>query len=455
MAVQLGTAHSASVVGVAATAGGPYFCAQGSVITAITRCMAGDPAYPSAAISDAEKVFLQTEARTWSVKNWIDEIGNLGGQRVWLFHGYNDGIVKKTVSDALQNWYDHFVPTAQSFYKNDLPAAHGQISAACPSADGGVCSPCAEVGGNFINVCADGDESSAAYDAAGSLLQFFYGPLRRTARPALQGRLLEFDQTPHVRESSGKRSARTIGMARKGYVYVPAECALGQPCRLHIAFHGCMQYAERIGTAFADYAGFNEWADANRIIVLYPQALATSGGLFTPLNPQGCWDWWGYTDNLLHRFGRYATRDGAQISAVWSMAKRLAGESQARIDPVASETPLVNVVDRSASQVMLNWPPVTEAAGYHIYRQQHEDAAPQRLTSLPVAGPSYVDSGLLPQTRYRYQLRTVDIQGNEQQLSAFVDVTTSAAPPPCDPYYSLSKGERVDAAGKAVAGECR
>ena len=50
MAVQLGVAHSASVRGVAATAGGPYFCALddalggASVDRAIGRCMQGDPA---------------------------------------------------------------------------------------------------------------------------------------------------------------------------------------------------------------------------------------------------------------------------------------------------------------------------------------------------------------------------------------------------------------------------
>ena len=29
-----------------------------------------------------------------------------------------------------------------------------------------------------------------------------------------------------------------------------------------------------------------------------------------PLNPQGCWDWWGYASS------DYANRDGAQIAAV-------------------------------------------------------------------------------------------------------------------------------------------
>lgn len=66
--------------------------------------------------------------------------------------------------------------------------------------------------------------------------------------------------------------------------------------------------------AVARGAGFNEWAEANRLVVLYPQAKASR---MAPLNPLGCWDWWGYTDE------DYATRDGAQIKAVQAMVDRL------------------------------------------------------------------------------------------------------------------------------------
>jgi len=39
MAVQLHVAHSARVAGVGAIAGGPYYCAQGSLFTALYNCM--------------------------------------------------------------------------------------------------------------------------------------------------------------------------------------------------------------------------------------------------------------------------------------------------------------------------------------------------------------------------------------------------------------------------------
>src|SRR5262249_60583678 len=73
------------------------------------------------------------------------------------------------------------------------------------------------------------------------------------------------------------------------------------------------QQLERIGDVFIKQAGFANWADANRLVLLYPQVTTTT------LNPQACWDWWGYT-------GRdYLTRNGPQIEAVRRMLDRLAG----------------------------------------------------------------------------------------------------------------------------------
>ena len=56
-------------------------------------------------------------------------------------------------------------------------------------------------------------------------------------------------------------------------------------CPLHVAFHGCLQSLGKINTTFVEHAGYNAWAEANGIVVLYPQATANA------LNPKGCWDW--------------------------------------------------------------------------------------------------------------------------------------------------------------------
>jgi poly(3-hydroxybutyrate) depolymerase len=85
---------------------------------------------------------------------------------------------------------------------------------------------------------------------------------------------------------------RNASMARVGYVFIPKTCKEGRPCRLHVAFHGCLQggttdtRSGHSGNLFAKYAGYNEWAKANDIIVLYPQVQARS--VPPPLDPRGC-----------------------------------------------------------------------------------------------------------------------------------------------------------------------
>ena len=118
---------------------------------------------------------------------------------------------------------------------------------------------------------------------------------------------MTFEQSPYDPTGS---------LAPRGYLYVPRACAGRQPCRLHVAFHGCRQGAEFVGEAFVRDAGYNRWADAHGLVVLYPQAKRSR---LWPLNPEGCWDWWGYSDE------NYATRDGREVAAVRAMVRALAG----------------------------------------------------------------------------------------------------------------------------------
>jgi poly(3-hydroxybutyrate) depolymerase len=139
------------------------------------------------------------------------------------------------------------------------------------------------------------------------MLRTFYDGL---AAPAgdLTGELREFDQSRYV------GGGMLASMAETGFVFVPKDCAAGAPCRIHVAFHGCRQGIGYIGRTFARQAGYNRWADANRVVVLYPQAAKS---LFWPVNPRGCWDWWGYSG------ANYASRDGLQLKAVHRMLTAL------------------------------------------------------------------------------------------------------------------------------------
>jgi len=90
---------------------------------------------------------------------------------------------------------------------------------------------------------------------------------------------MRFDQTPF---GGGADS-----IAKSGYIYVPTSCQEGDKCRLHVSFHGCQQTEADIGNAYAVNAGLNEWAESNRIVVLYPYIVKSE--LF-PENPEGCFE---------------------------------------------------------------------------------------------------------------------------------------------------------------------
>ena len=159
----------------------------------------------------------------------------------------------------------------------------------------------------YINRCGD-------FDAPGELLRHLLGKLE-PARVPEPASLQAFDQRPFI----GGLPA-DISMAEQGFVYVPSACRAGG-CRVHVAFHGCQQSEDKIGRRFVEGAGYNPWAEANRLIVLYPQTIARNG--WAPgsyrwvLNPKGCWDWWGYSS------ADYATRNGPQLEAVRRMVDRL------------------------------------------------------------------------------------------------------------------------------------
>lgn len=74
------------------------------------------------------------------------------------------------------------------------------------------------------------------------------------------------------------------------YAYVPQRCE-SKKCPVHMVLHGCGQSVGLIGTRFIEYSGYNDVAEANDIIILYPQVLNTT------TNPDACWDFKGYTGN--------------------------------------------------------------------------------------------------------------------------------------------------------------
>jgi hypothetical protein len=221
----------------------------------------------------------------------VDSTANLESARVWLFSGAEDETVTREVVDGLHDFYRLF--KAQIALVGDKPAGHGMITAHAGNA-------CSVTAAPYINDCD--------YDAAGELLAHLLGKLH--AGKAVASSVIGFDQTPF--------GGHDISMAEEGYVYIPQACR-SERCRVHVAFHGCRQTTRDIGERFVREAGYNGWAEANRLIVLYPQATKRYFGIY---NPRGCWDWWGYTGP------QYATKDGPQIRAVKAMLERLSAPRQ-------------------------------------------------------------------------------------------------------------------------------
>ena len=283
MAVQYHVAYSGTVAGAGILSAGPWYCAEGSVARALGACMKGEPSPDVRALADA--------ARRAAGEGRIDPVDGLAADAVWVFHGAGDSITAKAVTDALVAFYGEFVPPARIRYETGVPAAHG-----FPTEEEGIA--CDTASEPWIIDCD--------YDAAGALLKQLYGELRPRGR-SHDSQLREFDQRRYA-------SPDAASLEPFGYVYVPKRCEDGATCRVHVAFHGCRQSTSFVGKAFVKDAGYNEWAETNDIVVLYPQVARS---LLMPLNPQGCWDWWGYTGP------DYATRDGPQLVTVRRMLEAL------------------------------------------------------------------------------------------------------------------------------------
>lgn len=283
MAGQYHVAHSSEVAGAGLLAGGPYWCARGSMEQALGPCMQG---------GNMGTQDLVDYARTQANLGSIDALEYLNGDRVWVFHGANDTVIHPDVPAAAIEFYAGAANEIDVTKVTDVAAPHGMPTIVGDGA-------CDEVATPFLNNCD--------YDAAGELLRSISNiDNPRAAQPA--GELIGIPQI----------GAADADMLNEALLYVPADCAKGLSCGLHIAFHGCQQSTEFVQESFATNAGYNEWADNNRLLVLYPQVASSK---LAPINPLGCWDWWGYTDES------YATREGAQIAVVKALVDTLSGNS--------------------------------------------------------------------------------------------------------------------------------
>lgn len=293
MATQFHFAYSDWVTGAGVIAAGPYYCAQNDIKIALANCV---NKVSNLYELDALKQTVEDAAE----QQKIAPVSHLQNSKVWLLHGTKDQKIAGPVNQMLYQQYSAFVAPENIKYVDSKPFSHH-----FPTVDKG--SECSVSEPPFIGHCD--------YDAASEMLGHITGKTQPKAASA-SGKLHTFNQ----QELGGKAAS---SLADEGFLYIPKACATGQPCHIHVSFHGCNQNAEAVGSQYASNTGINQWADSNNMLVLYPQ---TKKSLFMPLNPQACWDWWGYTDD------QYASKNGQQLVAVKNMLNSLAHSKGAHHD---------------------------------------------------------------------------------------------------------------------------
>ena len=389
MAAQLHVAYSATFKkGAGIVAGGPFYCAEGSITNATGRCMASPAGIPTSS--------LVATTNSWASQGSIDPVVNLQDSKVYLFSGSIDSTVKTGVMDALKTYYNSFVPAANVVYKKDIAAEHAMITD-----DYG--SGCSTKGSPYINDCN--------FDLAGAMLAHLYGTLNpRNSGTLASGNFVEFNQSQFI---TGH------GMAPTGWAYIPQACTAGTQCRVHVVLHGCQQNVTLVQQQYVRNTGYNRWADSNNIVMIYPQTSTQA--------TNSCWDWWGYDS------ANYARKSGPQMVAIKAMVDQVSAGTTTPPPPAALPAPSgLATSDASASSMNLNWNAVTGATSYNVYRNAN------KTNALPVTATSYIDTGLAAATTYSWTVKAVDGNNLESVASTAAAGTTTGTPPPAATCYSAS-----------------
>jgi hypothetical protein len=192
---------------------------------------------------------------------------------------------------------------AKVHFDNAYPAEHGW-----ESPDGELA--CGVLGSPYMVNCST---NGVVYDSVETWLSMFLGRLKPRNNGKLSGTVSAFDQTEFGASPS-------LSMSSTGSVFVPKSCVQGEECGFVLALHGCLQEASLIGNRWVIEAGINEWADTNKLVVVYPDTSASSAP--GPTNPNACFDWWGYSNQY---DPNYALKSGLQMSVLYAMVQRVTG----------------------------------------------------------------------------------------------------------------------------------
>lgn len=363
MAHQIHVAYSDRIRGAGMMAGGPFGCSNGLVCQAVVACMYSRTPNSTWPMPSAEA--LLDKARDLASRGRIAPLSNLVTSQVYIARGANDRVVGNPQTQGLHDFY------AKAGVPEGNIAMACSKDEACNFAGHAVVTPngpreCSDTAHPFLNKCKKKNESEQ--NQPDEILKFFYTAKIDHWNPpsqTLTGELIAFNQ-----EKATSVSTDTYLLAETGYLYIPQICRK-QRCPVHIAFHGCGQ-SEKVlkvedqevngnlrhgqapeNNSFVRDAGYNASADANGIIILYPQAepnpspsvqkpipardpmaamffkkmICASEPLVSQIsfrmNPAGCWDWWGYTRLFNWDNDVYLTKEAPQMKAVIEMLDQI------------------------------------------------------------------------------------------------------------------------------------
>lgn len=419
MATQLGYAHSATFKGVGVFAAGPYMCAGHNNYTA---CMY------NASISSSQLTTMQNSINSYSGSGAIDPKSNVAGQKVFLFVGTSDTTVGTNPMTALQTQYGNNGVSGTNL-QSVQRAGTAHVFPTDFDATGN--NSCGSAVSPYIGNCG--------YDGAKAVLSMFYGTLNARNNAPAAGNYIEFDQTAF--------SAGNPGMAPTGWAYVPANCASGAQCRVHVALHGCQQSYSKIGDKFIRNTGYTRWADTNSIVVLFPQTqvdntsrqTAASGSL---PNPNACWDWVGWYGS------NFAQKNGVQVKAIKAMVDQVSSGSGSGGGGGLPAPTGVSATGATNNSMVIGWSAVGGAAGYNVFRNGN------KVNATAVTGTSYTDSGLSPGTTYSWTVAGVDSAGTQGALSTAASGTTTGATATCytaSNYTHTTQGRARQSGGYTYA----
>ncbi len=299
MTSQLYVAYSDIMVGAGIVAGGPYLCSKSwslnpLVVNATTTCM--NPLTESVGPNTRLLVSL---ASSLAQTGAIDPLENLQNDHIYIFSGKKDRTVTTDVVDQTYAFFTAVgVPEASIKYDKKVRAGHALIT------NNDDDTRCALTKAPYINDC-DFEQSTV-------ILNQIFPDLKPPAEQ-LSGEIMAFDQSEFL-------DSDFTSMSETAYAYVPPACQTEKSCPVHVVFHGCKQGAQVIGNKYYGQTGYNKMAEANDLIMLYPQVQPSNS---SPLNPEGCWDFWGYSSPN-NPDPDFYSKNAPQVRAVYKMIQRLA-----------------------------------------------------------------------------------------------------------------------------------